>query len=90
MTRPGHYGPRDEKYEDKPVNVKHREERNLARRQFKEAGGKGLPGNDIAHIKPLSGGGANTRANERLETIAKNRGWRKGESGYVVPKEKKK
>ena len=85
MTLPGKYSKKDERYEDKPINVKHREERNLARRQFKEAGAKGLPGDDIAHIKPLSGGGANTRANERLETVARNRGWRKGESGYTVP-----
>ena len=91
MTRPGHYGPRDEKYEDSPKQVKHREERNLAHRQFKKASPKALSGNrDVAHIKPLAGDGPNTRANERIETVAKNRGWRKGESGYKVPTEKKK
>lgn len=88
MTRPGHYGPRDEKYEDSPSQVRHREERNKNRREFK-ASGKVLPGNrDIAHINPLDRGGGNTRSNLKVETVKKNRSWRKGESGYKVPKDK--
>ena len=76
---------REAAYEDTPQQVRHREERNAARRQF-EAGGKKLPhGVDIAHIKPLAGGGANTRSNERVEAVAKNRSWRKGQKGYKVP-----
>ena len=88
MTRPGHYGPRDERYEDSPKQVKHREERNLARRHVAKASAKGVPSDrDVAHIKSLAGGGPNTRANERVETIKRNRSWRKGESGYKVPKD---
>ena len=77
---------REDKREDTPTEVKHREERNAARHQLEKAGGKALPsGSDVAHIKPLAGGGANTRSNLRVETVAKNRSWRKGQRGYKVP-----
>jgi hypothetical protein len=89
LTRPGKYGKADERYEDSPTQVKHREERNLARSHVAKASGKKLSG-DVAHFNPLSGGGSNTRSNVHVETVAKNRGWRKGESGYKVPTEKKK
>ena len=87
MTRPGHYGPRDERYEDSPKQVKYREERNVARHHAQKASGKKLSG-DVAHRVPLSGGGSNRDSNIHVETVKKNRGWRKGESGYKVPKEK--
>lgn len=87
MTRPGKYSPRDERYEDTPEQVKHREARNVARAHETKRIGHS-PSGDVAHKVPLSGGGANTRSNERVETVKKNRGWRKGESNYRVPKEK--
>ena len=31
------------------------------------------PRGDAAHVKPLAGGGANTRRNERVESVKKNR-----------------
>ena len=42
---------------------------------------------DIAHIKPLSGGGLTTPKNLKVESASKNRGWRRGESVYKVPKD---
>jgi hypothetical protein len=89
MTRPGHYSPKDRAYEDQPRQVKHREERNVAHRHIKKDNPKALSGNrDVGHKVPLDRGGSNRNSNLAVETIAKNRGWRKGESGYVVPKEK--
>jgi hypothetical protein len=43
---------------------------------------------DVAHIKPLAGGGINSLGNSRVETVAKNRSWRKGQKGYHVPIDK--
>jgi hypothetical protein len=44
-------------------------------------------GKDIAHIKPLSGGGKTTKSNLKIESAKENRGWRKA-SGYKVPIDK--
>jgi hypothetical protein len=76
-------------YENSPIQIKHREGRNKSRAAFVKASGKALPSDrDVAHIKPLAGGGPNTRANERVETIKQNRSWRKGQRGYHVPVDK--
>jgi hypothetical protein len=88
MTRPGHYGPRDERYEDSPKQVLNREKRNVAHRRIEKNDPKALSGHDVGHRVALDRGGSNRNSNLAVETIAKNRGWRKGESGYVVPKEK--
>ena len=82
MTRPGKYSPKDEHYEDTPEQVLNREARNRARYKL------GKPGKDVAHIKPLSGGGTNAPKNLRVEPVAKNRGWRAGRKGYSVPVDK--
>jgi hypothetical protein len=80
---------REDKYEDTPIQIKHREERNKARADIAKTRGKAVSSNrDVAHIKPLAGGGSNTRANVRVESIAKNRSWRKGQHGYKVPVDK--
>ena len=80
---------KEAQYEDSPIQIKHREERNASRAAFTKASGKALPGDrDVAHIKPLAGGGPNTRANERVEAIKQNRSWRKGQKGYHVPVDK--
>lgn len=76
----------EDRYEDKPEQVKHREERNRLRaEETKRLGHK--PTGDVAHIIPISSKRSDT-SNVRVETVRKNRGWRKGESGYKVPKEK--
>ena len=41
---------------------------------------------DIAHITALSRGGPTSPGNLKVESEAKNRGWRKA-SGYKVPKD---
>lgn len=74
-------------YQGRPEQIKHREERNAARRQETKAG-KSVAGKDVAHIRPLAGGGSNTAGNERVESAAKNRSWRKGQRGYAVPIDK--
>lgn len=80
---------KEAQYENSPEQIKHREERNKSRAAFNKSAGKALPSDrDVAHIKPLAGGGPNTRANERVETINKNRSWRKGQKGYHVPIDK--
>jgi hypothetical protein len=78
---------KEAQFENTPERVKQREERNKAHAQFVKASGKKLPG-DVAHIRPLSSGGANTRSNERVEAVSKNRSWRRGMTGYKVPVDK--
>jgi len=75
------------KYEETPTQVKHREERNRARAEATKRLGHS-PKGDIAHIKPLAGGGRSGSGNVHIEAVAKNRGWRKGQHGYKVPTEK--
>ena len=70
-----------------PKQIKERAERNAARREeIKKLGHS--PKGDVGHKKPLISGGSNTHSNIHVEAIKKNRGWRKGESGYKVPTEK--
>ncbi len=80
---------KEDRYEDTPEQIKHREERNAARHSVEKASGKKLPpGVDVAHIKPLANKGTNSGSNTRVESIAKNRSWRKGQKGYSVPIDK--
>ena len=73
-------------YQGRPDQIKHRAERNEARRaEAKKLGHP--PVGDVAHITPLKSRGANTLANEKVESAAKNRSWRKGQRGYTVPKD---
>lgn len=74
-------------YQGKPEQIKHREERNKARaEETKRLGHK--PAGDVAHIRPLAGGGSNSLSNARVESVAKNRSWRGGQKGYKVPVDK--
>jgi hypothetical protein len=88
MTKPGKYTPEAVAYEDQPKQVKHREERNVARHRLEKASGKALSG-DVGHIRSLKQGGSNAPGNVHVETVKKNRGWRKGESSLKVPTERK-
>ena len=76
-----------QEYQGQPEQIKHRAERNEARRAEEKKLGYNPKGKDVAHIKPLVGGGANTLKNEKVESVAKNRSWRKGQRGYTVPKD---
>ena len=77
---------KEDRYENTPEQVKHREERNLLRAHTAAKLGH-APAGDVAHIVPLAGGGINSLGNSRVESIAKNRSWRKGQKGYHVPKD---
>jgi hypothetical protein len=74
------------KYEEKPAQVRHREERNKARALLAKTRGKTLSG-DVAHITSLGKGGSDAPSNLRVESVKKNRSWRKGQRGYNVPKD---
>jgi hypothetical protein len=78
---------KEDRYEDTAAQIKHREERNLLRAHTAAKLGH-APAGDVAHIKPLAGGGINSLGNSRVESVAKNRGWRKGQKGYHVPIDK--
>jgi hypothetical protein len=71
-------------YQGKPEQIKHRAERNHARLEETKKLGH-APRGDVGHIHPLQRGGSNTSSNERVQTVAQNRSWRKGQKGYYVP-----
>jgi len=71
-------------YQGKPEQIKHRAERNQARRDETKKLGH-APVGDVAHIRALDSGGANTNNNIKVETVKANRDWRKGQKGYKVP-----
>jgi hypothetical protein len=78
---------KEARYEDTPEQIKHREERNRLRAQTTKKLGHS-PTGDVAHITPLDGGGGNSMGNSRVESVNKNRSWRKGQKGYKVPIDK--
>lgn len=72
----------DKAYNARPEQVKKRAARNAARRQYEDRNGD-LPSNvDIDHKQRLKHGGTNAASNLRPTSQKKNRGWRKGQSGY--------
>jgi len=77
----------EEAYQERPDVVKRREARNLARAHETKRLGHN-PAGDVAHITPLSRRGKPEGSNIKIESVAKNRGWRKGRSGYSVPTDK--
>jgi hypothetical protein len=75
----------DSRYEESPTEIKHREERNLARKHALQSVAKAhnIPiskakamkkGQDVDHIKSLKGGGSNKKSNTRWRSIHSNRG----------------
>jgi hypothetical protein len=72
-------------YNAEPKQTAKRVLNNAARRTaIKEGKVKVGDGKDIAHVKALENGGGNTPGNTKVQSAKKNRGWRKGESGYDV------
>jgi hypothetical protein len=68
-------------YQGTPEQIKHREERNAARRlMIKEGHAHKGDGKDVGHIHGLKHG--NVSSNLDMETKHYNRGWRRGEKGY--------
>ena len=78
---------KEDRYENTPEQVKHREERNLLRAHTAAKLGH-APLGDVAHIVPLAGGGSNSLGNSRVESVHKNRSWRAGQKKYHVPLDK--
>lgn len=81
MARVRDYKHEYNSYHAKPEQVKKRAMRNQARRELMEDGRvhKG-DGKDVDHKRPLRSGGSNAKSNLRVESVHKNRGWRKGKS----------
>jgi len=77
---------KEDKREDNPQQVRNREMRNNARKMEQKIHREKLSG-DVAHIVSLAAGGSNTSKNLRVESVHKNRSWRKGQKGYRVPKD---
>lgn len=70
-------------YQSTPEQLKRNAERKAARRKLEKEGKvHKFDGKEVDHKKPLDSGGTNARSNLRVESAAKNRGWRKGQSGY--------
>lgn len=73
----------DRKYNARPDQVKKRMARNRARAALMREGVvKKGDGKDVDHKVPLDRGGSNARSNLRVTSQKKNRGWRRGKSGY--------
>ena len=71
-------------YNSKPEQIKARSERTTTRRQSNAAGLTHLhDGMDIDHIKPLSKGGSNTKANERVVSASANRSFSRNADGSL-------
>ncbi len=72
-------------YEERPAQVKKREERNQARAIVEKRVGHKLPTDvDVDHKKPIALGGKNTEGNLRAISESRNSAWRKGQRGYKV------
>lgn len=73
----------DKAYNARPEQVKKRMERNRARAKLMREGVvKKGDSKDVDHKVPLDRGGSNDRSNLRVTSQKKNRGWRRGKSGY--------
>ena len=70
-------------YNARPEQVAKRVLNNAARREaIKDGRARVGDGKDVAHIKSLENGGTNAKGNTRVESRAKNRGWRKSSGSY--------
>lgn len=70
-------------YNARPEEVAKRVKNNAARRDAIKAGKAAVgDGKDVAHKVSLENGGTNAAGNLKVESRAKNRGWRKGSGSY--------
>ena len=78
------YKMENEKYNSKPEQIKARSERTVLRRASNAAGTTSVgDGKEIDHIKPLSKGGANTKANSRVVSESTNRSFSRNKDGSM-------
>lgn len=72
-------------YNKRPDQKEAGVERRRARRHAIAEGKVAIgDGKDLAHKVPISGGGATTPSNLKVESASANRDWRKGRKGYKV------
>jgi len=85
MVKQRDYDKEYDEYHSQPAQIKKRAVRNSARSTMAKAGrvSKG-DGEEVDHIKPLKNGGDNSPSNLRVVDKKKNRGWRKGKTGYNI------
>lgn len=77
---PGQIKRKNSGYDARPENVAKRTKNNAARAiMTKEGKVRKGDGKDVDHKVPLRSGGGNGRGNLRVQTQAKNRGWRRDE-----------
>lgn len=77
-TTKAQYAKHYAEYQGKPEQIKNRSERNQARAAVeKRLGTKAIAGKDVGHKKGLISGGTNAPKNLRVESVAKNRGWKR-------------
>ena len=70
----------------KPTQVRNREARNKARLELEKEGRVRKGDNkDVGHLRALDNKGATSESNVKVQTVASNRGWRRGRKGYSVP-----
>lgn len=87
MAKPRNYRAEYDNYQGTEEQKKNRAARNKARRDAIKVHGKtALKGKDVGHKTALINGGGTSKGNTKLQSEKANRGWRKGESGYKVPK----
>lgn len=73
-----------EKYASRPEQIKARSERTTLRRASNAAGTTHIgDGTNIDHIKPLSKGGANTKANSRIVSEGTNKSFSRNADGSM-------
>lgn len=71
-------------YNSKPEQIKARSERTVLRRASNAAGTTHLgDGTNVDHIKPLSKGGANTKANSRVVSESTNKSFSRNANGSM-------
>lgn len=69
----------------RPAEMEKRVDQNRARRHAIAAGKARVgDGTNVDHIRPLSAGGSESDKNTRVISESRNKGWRKGQSGYKV------
>lgn len=67
-------------YHGKPDQIKNRAQRNSARSE--KAKTTDVSGKEVHHKNAIRHGGSNASSNLSVTSASKNKGWRKGKTGY--------
>ena len=82
-TKPRNYRREYQLYHGKPEQIKRRNERERARREYEKAHGD-LPSDvDVDHIKPMSKGGSSSLSNLRAVPKSENRSFSRTKTNAV-------